>query len=77
MDSLSLMPSVVGVELRIGWPMHVGVVLRGRDIVWRCPVARTNPNEAQADADEGLEALARSETHERYMRGMFPGGGSR
>lgn len=57
MDSPSLRPSIVGVELRIGWPMHVGVVLLGRDIVWRAPVARTHADEAAADADEAFEAV--------------------
>jgi hypothetical protein len=45
----------VQVELRPGWPMHVGVVINDQgEFIWRAPVARTNPNEALADAKEYL-----------------------
>lgn len=52
----ALRPSTVMVELRSGWPMSVGVILSGREIVWRAPVARLGRHEALIDAQVAMLA---------------------
>lgn len=64
----AIQPSTIGVELRKGWPMHVGVLLEAREIVWRAPIARTCPSAALADAKEALDEIDHGDSQQEIGR---------